>query len=185
MGVERFGLHYMKFLEDTIVDGEGLRDSLYLSGCRHACPGCHNRDTWHGKAGHPLTDRVVAAIIERIKYNPLLCGLTITGGDPFYNPEGLYALLKEIKEETGCNIWCYTGYTLEQLAAQENLTAPLEFIDTLVDGPFIQAKRSLDLKFKGSSNQRIIAKPFEKVLELQSRRQLAVVNWVDSSPLRK
>ena len=120
---------------ETIVDGEGIRYSIYLAGCSHHCPGCHNPESWNPRAGD---------------------GVTFSGGDPFFHPEEFLLLLKRVKEETGMNVWCYTGYSYEEIKAQPRLSAALDYIDVLVDGRFEQALFSPYLEFRGSSNQRIL-----------------------------
>ena len=120
---------------ETIVDGEGIRYSIYLAGCSHHCSGCHNPESWNPEAGKPLT---------------------FSGGDPFYHPEAFLLFVKRVKEETGMNIWCYTGYTYEEIQANPRLNASLPYIDVLVDGRFEQALFSPYLEFRGSSNQRIL-----------------------------
>ncbi len=149
----------MKFLnvfKETISDGTGLRYSIYLSGCKHACAGCHNPESWDENNGCELTDEVLEDMIKEIKANPLLDGITISGGDPFFSPDDLFALVKRLKEVTQMNIWCYTGYTIEYIHKQPNMARVLDYIDTLVDGPYIEKLRDPNLKFRGSSNQRII-----------------------------
>ena len=139
---------------DSIVDGPGLRLTIFTQGCPHNCPGCHNPQTHDPNGGSwGDTDDIIAAAAE----NPLLDGITLSGGDPFMQPVPCLELAKGA-HKIGLNVWAYTGYTWEALW-QENdpdKLALLKETDVLVDGPFLLAERSLELKFKGSRNQRTI-----------------------------
>ncbi|MEG1546681.1 MAG: anaerobic ribonucleoside-triphosphate reductase activating protein [Bacteroides sp.] len=137
---------------ETIVDGDGIRYSIYLAGCAHRCPGCHNSESWNPSAGIPLTSARIEEIIREINNNPLLDGITFSGGDPLYHPTEFLVLIKKIREATHQNIWCYTGYTYQEILANSNLAAILPYIDVLVDGRFIQAQYSPSLEFRGSKN---------------------------------
>lgn len=144
--------------KETVVDGEGLRYSIYFAGCTHACKGCHNKESWCPDNGTLVTEEYLDKIIEEINSNPLLDGITLSGGDPLYNPEEMLEVIKYLKEKTGMNIWLYTGYTIEELRKDNKRMAVLEYVDTIVDGKFIQELYDPLLKFRGSSNQRIIRK---------------------------
>lgn len=149
-------LHYLYTYSETIVDGDGIRFSIYLSGCRHGCKGCHNPESWNPLAGKPLTRKKIEEMISAINSNPLLDGITFSGGDPFYSPEEFLPLIREFRERTQQNIWCYTGYTYEELLADPQRSPILAYIDVLVDGRFDQSLYSPRLEFRGSSNQRIL-----------------------------
>ena len=149
-------LNIINVYPETIADGYGLRYSIYLAGCRHACPGCHNPESWSPDAGEPFTELILSRIIGEINNDTLLDGITLSGGDPFYNPEALLELLKRLKAETRQNIWCYTGFVYETLLHNETTRECLRYIDTLVDGPFVRQLHDPALLFRGSSNQRIL-----------------------------
>ena len=140
-------------IAESIVDGPGLRYVLFTQGCPHRCPGCHNPDTHDFGGGTPVVLRDILADIRR---NPLLRGVTFSGGDPMFQPEGFTKLAQAIKEKSRKNIWCYTGYTFERLLDNPKQAELLKYIDVLVDGKFKQALRDESLLFRGSSNQRLI-----------------------------
>ena len=155
-------------VNDSIVDGYGLRLAVFMQGCPHGCPGCHNPETWAAQGGRAAdTDEVVALLHK----NPLLDGLTLSGGEPFMQPEAALVMAQAAKAR-GLNVWAYTGYTLEQLKAMARPAVQqlLALIDVLVDGPFVLAERSLSLPFRGSANQRVIDLA-------QTRATGAVVLW--------
>lgn len=139
---------------DSIVDGPGLRLTIFTQGCLHNCPGCHNPQT-HDPSGGSWADTedILAAAAE----NPLLDGITLSGGDPFMQPVPCLALA-EGAHKLGLNVWTYTGYTWEALLEENDAEklALLKETDVLVDGPFLLAERSLELRFCGSRNQRLI-----------------------------
>ena len=135
-----------------MAEGPGLRTSIYCAGCAHHCPGCHNPQSWSFGAGKWMS---IDALMELIKADPF-SNVTFSGGDPFYQVEGFTELARRIKTETSKTIWCWTGFTYEEILADKRLSMILPWLDVLVDGPFIQEKRDTGLHFRGSSNQRII-----------------------------
>ena len=146
-------MRVLNIIHDSIVDGEGLRTVIFFAGCSHHCKGCHNPQSWDFNGG---TETIVEEIMDEIKSNPLCQGVTFSGGEPFHQADKILPLAKKLKEE-GYNIWCYTGYTLEQILTYSVLKPKLlEYIDVLVDGKFIEEQKDLTLKFKGSRNQRIL-----------------------------
>ena len=152
-------LRVINIYPETIVDGEGLRFSIYFSGCFHKCAGCQNPETWEYAQGTVLDEEFEERIFEQINENTLLSGVTLSGGDPFYNPEALLAFLKKLKKRTKANVWCYTGFVYEALVKDALRKPCLKYIDVLVDGPFIAALKDEQLRFRGSSNQRVIDVP--------------------------
>lgn len=143
-------------VNESIVDGPGIRFAIFTQGCPHHCVGCHNPHTHDFEAGENVT---LESLLDKVKSNPLLDGVTYSGGEPFCQAKQLYILGVEVKK-LGLNIMTYTGYTFEYLtehANQQNCyNELLSVTDYLVDGPFELDKRDILLKFKGSSNQRII-----------------------------
>ena len=140
---------------ESVVDGPGIRSAIFFQGCPHACPGCHNPETWPINGGKEigLTD-----LIRLLDLNPLVTGVTFSGGEPFQQAPAIAALGNHLRN-LGLNIWVYTGFTWDFLVA--NLERPgykelLEVTEVLIDGPFIQEQRDLSLLFRGSANQRLI-----------------------------
>lgn len=138
--------------KESTVDGPGVRLALFMQGCPHHCSGCHNPETWDENGGQRMS--VTAALKLMAQYlTPLHQGITISGGEPFMQPDALLELLQGVRESfPALNIWCYSGYIFDDL--QHSPVLPL--IDILVDGPYQEELRDLDLLFRGSRNQRII-----------------------------
>ena len=144
-------------VQDSIVDGPGFRFTVFTQGCSHHCPGCHNPQTHDPSGG---TEHTVEELLERMRSNPLTDGLTLSGGEPFEQPEDCL-LLAQGSHESGLNVWSYTGYLFEFLRDQgtEAQKALLRELDVLVDGPFLLEQRTLSLPWRGSRNQRVIDVP--------------------------
>ncbi len=150
-------MRILKVFKETISDGPGFRYSIYFSGCSHGCEGCHNPDSWNPDNGEILDDEYFNKIVGEIKGNKMLSGITLSGGDPFYNSKELLDFLIKLRKEVGdINIWCYTGFTIEQISENSIMKECWNYIDTLVDGKFIKDLYLADLDFRGSTNQRII-----------------------------
>lgn len=147
-------MRILDIVEGTTVDGPGFRTSIYVAGCKHACEGCHNPQSWDFAGGHEMSEDEILRIIEKNRFN-----VTLSGGDPLYQPEAVAHLCGRIKSELGKTIWCYTGFLWEQIYDKAEYLPLLRNIDVLVDGPFILKKRDTTLIFRGSDNQRIIDVP--------------------------
>ena len=141
---------------DSIVDGPGIRTTVFAQGCPHRCPGCHNPETWEFGCGTPVPE---AGVLEIVRANPLCRGVTFSGGEPFAQAAE-FALLGRLLKGAGYEVASYSGYTFEALLSgtpeQREL---LETLDVLIDGPYLEAERSLELNFRGSCNQRVINVP--------------------------
>ncbi len=135
-----------------MADGPGLRISIYCAGCLHHCPGCHNPQSWDMNGGNWMSVDELLDIIKADEFS----NVTFSGGDPFYQAEAFTELARRIKSETGKTIWCWTGFTIEEIQADPHLAQMLPYLDVLVDGPFILEQRDTQLHFRGSANQRII-----------------------------
>ena len=144
------------FAGDSIVDGPGIRFTTFCQGCPHHCPGCQNPETWPFEGGFEVTPEDV---VEHVKRNPLTRGVTFSGGEPFAQAAAHAELARQLKA-AGYEVASYTGYTFEQLlAGSEAQRALLAALDTLIDGPFVREECSLELRFRGSRNQRILNVP--------------------------
>ena len=142
------------FLNNSSVNGEGLRSVLFLSGCHHACPHCHNTLMQDEKYGETIDINNILTII--LKNEPIIDGVTISGGEPFLQAKNLLPLIKLIKSHN-LNIWIYSGYTYEELVLSKINIDILKLVDVLIDGRFIISKHDKNLLYRGSSNQRIIS----------------------------
>ncbi|WP_165253882.1 anaerobic ribonucleoside-triphosphate reductase activating protein [Adlercreutzia sp. ZJ304] len=163
---------------NSIVDGPGLRYAVFVQGCTHACPGCHNPESWDAQGG---IETSLDAIMQDIRNNGLVHDVTLSGGEPFEQPQACAELASRIKAE-GYGLWVFTGYLYEDLLKRTQDETPeaaaiaklLNAADVLIDGPFVESLKSLDLKWRGSSNQRII--------DMQATRNTGkIVEWSQPS----
>ena len=159
-------------VSDSVVDGPGIRYAIFTQGCDHGCKGCHNPQTHDFNEG---TDVNIDKLINQIVKNPILSGVTLTGGDPFYQIDASLELAYKLKS-FGINIIAYTGYTYEELLEMKednpNLDRLLHNIDVLIDGPFIEKEKDLSLRFRGSKNQRVI-----DVQNSIKKHHIELLNW--------
>lgn len=159
MSYSKTPLRLAGVVRESIVDGPGIRMTVFVQGCPHHCKGCHNQHTWDFEGGY---DSTVERVLEEAAKDKLLRGITLSGGEPFTQAEALTVLAKRARA-MGLNIFCYTGYTFEQLMdmfdTHPEFRELLEQCDWLVDGKFIEEEMSLMLHFRGSRNQRILNVP--------------------------
>lgn len=144
-------IYVLDIIEGTSVDGTGLRTSIYFAGCEHRCKGCHNPESWAVGNGRRMSVDELFRTVAEADMN-----VTFSGGDPMFRPEAATMLARRIKTETDKTIWCYTGYTFEEIMRHPHRRALLETVDVLVDGQFVLSERDTSLRFRGSRNQRII-----------------------------
>lgn len=140
----------LDIIRGTTVDGPGFRTSVYLAGCNHQCPGCHNSGSWDFGGGVEMDVDDILSVVREEDFD-----VTLTGGDPLYQPE-LVADLAAAVKAMGHTTWVYTGFTWEEIQASSELLAALADVEAVVEGPYVAALRDPDLLFRGSSNQRII-----------------------------
>jgi anaerobic ribonucleoside-triphosphate reductase activating protein len=146
---------------ESIVDGPGLRYVVFVQGCPHRCPGCHNPGTHDPLGGYEASpDELISGFLAHASSDPLMGGVTISGGEPLAQARELLLFAARVRE-FGSNLWIYTGYTIEEIAERSDPDeiALAGCADALVDGRFVQSLRTLETPFKGSSNQRVIEDP--------------------------
>lgn len=160
-------MNYATIKNCDIANGPGVRVSLFVSGCTHRCPGCFNEVAWDFDYGQPFTQETIDSILTMLR-PPYIRGLTLLGGEPFepQNQAPIVELLRQIKQETPeKSIWAFSGYLFDKdilsgrLGNWETTKEYLSYLDVLVDGPFVLAKKNLSLRFRGSENQRLIDVP--------------------------
>ena len=150
------GLYISGVQYESLADGIGFRTAIFISGCEHNCPGCHSPNTHSFTAGKGCTDELIAEIKDGIeKRSQILYGITLSGGDPFYSPEKVIKLIHQLGVENH-HIWMYSGFTVEEILADPKKKELLSYAEVLVDGPFMISERNVSLRFRGSSNQRLI-----------------------------
>lgn len=147
-------MNYAELFKADFVNGKGVRVSLFVSGCNHGCKGCYNKKAWKGSYGNPYTIAIedeIVSIVSKDSY----AGLSLLGGEPLLYINELIPLMERVKS-LDKDIWCWTGYTYEEVQSLENGKEFLSLVDILIDGKFIEEQKDLKLKFRGSKNQRII-----------------------------
>jgi anaerobic ribonucleoside-triphosphate reductase activating protein len=179
-------MNYAQIKNNDIANGPGIRVSLFVSGCTHRCPGCFNEEAWDFNYGKPFTQETVDEILAMLSPDRIR-GLTLLGGEPFepQNQGPIVELLRQIKSRyPNKSIWAFSGYLFDRdilagrLGDREITMEYLSYLDVLVDGPFVMAKKDLNLRFRGSSNQRLIDVP-------ASLESGTVVLWKDWQEERK
>lgn len=143
-------LRVLDIIRGTTVDGPGFRTSIYIAGCRHACPGCQNPQSWDFNAGKEMTVSEIIEIVKEEDFN-----VTLTGGDPLYHPKEVAELTQKISAE-GYKVWIYTGFRWEEIAENPLFNKLLQYTEVMVDGQFLEDLKDPDLLFRGSTNQRLI-----------------------------
>ncbi len=150
----------LAIMRGTTVDGPGFRTSIYLAGCNHACPGCHNPTSWDDSGGEKMSLQEIMAVVDEENFN-----VTLSGGDPLFNPKKAKILIDAFSE-AGRTVWVYTGYTWEEILANKELIDVIKNAEVVVEGRFLEKLKDPDLLFRGSSNQRLIS--VKKSLETNS-----------------
>ena len=148
-------MNYAQIRKYDVANGPGIRSTIFVTGCTHNCYNCFNKEYQDFKFGKTWTDKETKEVIEYLEL-PEVKGLTVLGGEPFQNEVDLLMTIKDIKKEVQKDIWIFSGYTFEEIIKDENKKNLLEECDVLVDGRFVENLKDLTLRFRGSSNQRII-----------------------------
>ena len=173
-------MYYGNIKKFDIADGEGVRVSLFVSGCTNHCKNCFQPETWDFKYGNPYTEETEQEILDALN-SPNIQGLTLLGGEPFEpeNQRELVKLLRRVKTELPAkDIWCYTGFVYDKDLVEDGrkhcevTDEMLSYLDVLVDGPFIEEKKDIRLRFRGSSNQRVLNMK-------ETLKQKKAVNYID------
>lgn len=148
-------MNFAQIRRYDIANGPGIRTTIFVTGCTHKCPNCFNEEYQDFNFGDPWTRKETDEVIEDLKLDEVK-GLTVLGGEPFQNEVDLLQVLRDIKKEVQKEIWIFSGYTYEEILKDQDKKKLLEECDVLVDGRFVEALKDLSLRFRGSSNQRII-----------------------------
>lgn len=152
-------MRYQTIIKGDLVNGEGVRCSLFVSGCSHGCVGCFNESAWDYRSGTEFSIETVQEILDELS-KPYIDGLSLLGGDPLMpkNISTVLELCSVVKEKyPNKNIWCWTGYTLQEVQ-NNHASGILQYCDVLIDGKFIDSQKDLTLSFRGSNNQKILKK---------------------------
>jgi len=145
------------YIPESVNEGPGLRAVLFISGCRHACPGCFSPDSWSFRAGEPFTQERQRQILHEVTSHPLLEGVTLCGGDPFFSAAECASWVRQLRAaRPDLTVWAYTGFVYEELITEPSRAELSRLCDVIIDGPYIAAERDVSLPFRGSRNQRII-----------------------------
>lgn len=153
-------MNYSGIKYSDMINGKGIRVSLFVSGCTHKCKGCFNKDTWDPEYGNPFTEKEENEIFDYFKkYGSIARGLSLLGGDPTYykNTETLITFLKKFRANfPDKDVWIWSGFTWEQIMSDKKRSELISLCDVLIDGKFMLEEKNLNLKWKGSNNQRVI-----------------------------
>ena len=148
-------MNFAQIRKYDVANGPGIRTTIFVTGCTHKCPNCFNEEYQDFNFGDSWTRKETDEVIEDLKLDEVK-GLTVLGGEPFQNEVDLLQVLRDIKKEVQKDIWIFSGYTYEEILKDQDKKKLLEECDVLVDGRFVEALKDLNLRFRGSSNQRII-----------------------------